>query len=80
MVPPFKEGDSMYAIASVLTPSGIGKLHGQCLITSSDGASSLGGMSSLSLVDSISTKGQKIDVKNGARDGDEKAVYDPVFA
>ncbi|GAA5915576.1 uncharacterized protein JCM6883_004236 [Sporobolomyces salmoneus] len=39
MTPPFKEGDSMYAIASVLTPSGIGKLHGSCLIASSDSVS-----------------------------------------
>ncbi|GAA5930755.1 uncharacterized protein JCM15063_002449 [Sporobolomyces koalae] len=44
MIPPFKEGDSMYAITSVLTPSGIGKSHGLCMVVASgDGASSVGG-------------------------------------
>jgi hypothetical protein len=41
MIPPFREGDSMYAITSVLTPSGIGKVHGQCIVASSDSASSI---------------------------------------
>ncbi|GAA5960876.1 hypothetical protein JCM3765_007521 [Sporobolomyces pararoseus] len=41
MIPPFKEGDSMYAITSVLTPGGIGKLHGQCLVATSDNASTI---------------------------------------
>jgi len=31
----------MYAITSVLTPSGIGKVHGQCIVASSDSASSI---------------------------------------
>jgi len=74
----------MYAIASVLTPSGTSKLHGQCLISSSDNASSIGGMSSLSLVDSAPpvppTKGYKVEQKSKDKDGDEKAVYDPIFA
>lgn len=43
MIPSFKEGDSMYAVTSVLTPSGIGKLHGQCVVASSDSASSISG-------------------------------------
>ncbi|GAA6007516.1 hypothetical protein JCM11491_004192 [Sporobolomyces phaffii] len=58
MVPPFKEGDSMYAVASVLTPSGTGKLHGQCVVTSSDGASSI---VASSLGDGASTRGFKVD-------------------
>ncbi|GAA5842708.1 hypothetical protein JCM3766R1_005758 [Sporobolomyces carnicolor] len=43
MIPSFKERDSMYAVTSVLTPSGIGKLHGQCVVASSDSASSISG-------------------------------------
>ncbi|GAA5872743.1 hypothetical protein JCM1840_004506 [Sporobolomyces johnsonii] len=43
LIPPFKDGDSMYAITSVLTPAGVCRLHGNCVIHSSDdGASSVG--------------------------------------
>ncbi|GAA5877983.1 hypothetical protein JCM16303_002803 [Sporobolomyces ruberrimus] len=60
MIPPFKEGDTMYSITSVLTPSGAGRLHGQCLVVASDGASSIGGGSSIH--DGSSTRGYKIEM------------------
>ncbi|GAA5960667.1 hypothetical protein JCM21900_005447 [Sporobolomyces salmonicolor] len=43
LIPPFKNGDSLYAVTSVLTPAGVCRLHGNCAIhPSDDGASSVG--------------------------------------
>uniref|UniRef100_A0A0K3CPN7 Uncharacterized protein n=2 Tax=Rhodotorula toruloides TaxID=5286 RepID=A0A0K3CPN7_RHOTO len=32
MVPPHKGGDSMYAVTSVLTPAGLARVHGSCVV------------------------------------------------
>ncbi|GAA6059920.1 hypothetical protein JCM10212_003060 [Sporobolomyces blumeae] len=78
MIPPFKEGDTMYSITSVLTPAGIGRLHGHCTITSSDNASSIGGASSMN--DGSSTRAFPVGaVGPGGKEGDKNG-YEPRFA
>lgn len=60
MVPPHKGADSMYAVTSVLTPAGLAKLHGTCVVASGDaGADAAAGSVKVSL--------------DGQKDEDEKA-------
>ncbi|GAA5869553.1 hypothetical protein JCM8547_001521 [Rhodosporidiobolus lusitaniae] len=42
MVPPDKGEDSMYAVTSVLTPAGVAKMHGECLLVEGAGSSAAG--------------------------------------
>jgi hypothetical protein len=64
-VPPHKEGDSMYAVTSVLTPAGVAKMHGECLVVEG-GAASVGGSS------------VQVNLLPGQDEDDEK-VCDPVY-
>ncbi|BGP51425.1 hypothetical protein JCM10450v2_007367 [Rhodotorula kratochvilovae] len=38
MVPAHREGDSMYAVTSVLTPAGMARMHGSCVLGTQQGA------------------------------------------
>ncbi|GAA5980483.1 hypothetical protein JCM11641_003409 [Rhodosporidiobolus odoratus] len=74
MIPPHKGEDSMCAIASVLTPSGVTRMHGECLLLDTGGgaASSAGGSSSqVHLVAG--------GVTGPAGSGDEEKVFDGMY-
>ncbi|GAA6014529.1 hypothetical protein JCM10207_001636 [Rhodosporidiobolus poonsookiae] len=64
-VPPHKEGDSMYAVTSVLTPAGVARMHGECVLVESGAPSSAGGSS------------VQVNLQGMGDDGEK--VFDPMY-
>jgi len=67
-VPPQREGDSMYAVTSVLTPAGVAKMHGECLVSEGSVATSIGGSS------------VQVNLMPGQDESEDEKVFDPVYS
>ncbi|GAA6036258.1 hypothetical protein JCM8097_006863 [Rhodosporidiobolus ruineniae] len=76
MVPPLegKEGDSMYAVTSVLTPAGVAKMHGECLLVEAGGAPSSVGTGPNASQVRISLTGPQ-----GDEDDEDEKMVDPIY-
>jgi len=76
MVPPHREGDSMYAVTSVLTPAGMARMHGNCTL----GGGGRGSVSAQSVQGvKVSLDGASQRSGAGDEDGDGK-VLDPMYS
>ncbi|TNY24124.1 hypothetical protein DMC30DRAFT_413602 [Rhodotorula diobovata] len=77
MVPPHHEGDSMFAVTSVLTPAGMARMHGNCALGGAGAGSATVGSSA------SSAQGVKVSLEGARRagdGGDDEKVLDAMYS
>ncbi|KPV72029.1 uncharacterized protein RHOBADRAFT_47212 [Rhodotorula graminis WP1] len=81
MVPPHREGDSMYAVTSVLTPAGMARMHGNCTLGGGGGGTSVGAQSVQGVKVSLDAASQRSGAGGDDDDDDDDGKgLDPMYS